>query len=148
MRKVEKVLHIYGFFDSDSAANLEYLKHAVRRLISSGISRKEFTVDTYTSPTVSEQGVPYYTRNGDRLGPDDGKWEDRIHKHGVKSIPTVIYYLGSQERVRFEEPTTSVSYFWKALRLLRPYRGPALKRRKKRGWEKLNADTKKRRKSK
>ena len=65
----------------------------------------------------------------------NARGEKAIQTHGVKQLPTVVYYMDSKERNRFEGPFTVASYFWKALDLLRPWNPPQRRRRKRRPWE-------------
>lgn len=91
--------------------------------------------------------VKYYL---ERSQPD---WDRAVQLHDIKRLPTVLYRMDAEERIRLEGSYTAAAYFWKALSFLKPYVYPH-RRYKKRSWERmkglgeLHADTKKRRKTK
>jgi len=63
--------------------------------------------------------------------------EAEFPSYDIERLPTVIYRVGDEEHVRFEGPFTFVSYFWQAVRVLRPDTLPRRirHRKKKRDYE-------------
>ena len=121
------MLHIHVFMDDHDLATSSALSAA--------------------SSELTFRGEWDYELHFYRPGRSKPEWGKIVELYGIQQLPTVIYCMDSEERVRLTGAYATATYLWQALSILEPFNFAPRRRRKThrpKEWELLNASQKKR----